>query len=191
VGLFRKLDDLDRWSRARTARWDEEVESNRSPLHIALGVGIVIVPAMVILLFQTVRNEQRDNRVQAKLEQEGVVTAGTVEDVRSPLRWNVFPSTARIEFTTDTEERVSTWVPVSHRPEKGAHVEVRYSRTNPSIARFSGDESPHGGRWKLVAIGGPVFSVGFVAAIMLVERLHARREGRSSYWTGGGRAASP
>jgi hypothetical protein len=69
VGLFRKLDDLDRWSRARTARWDEEVESNRSPLHIALGVGIVIVPAMVILLFQTVRNEQRDNRVQAKLEQ--------------------------------------------------------------------------------------------------------------------------
>ncbi len=123
---------------------------------------------MAILLFQTVRNQLEDNRVRAALDRDGGLAVGTATDFKGPNRWNVFPDVMRVEFTTDTGQAVRASVPVSHLPEqKGARVEVRYVRTTPSVARVPGDETPHRGRWILIAVAGPVFSVLFVAFMAL------------------------
>ncbi|HJP65555.1 MAG TPA: DUF3592 domain-containing protein [Actinomycetota bacterium] len=179
---MRRLDD---WARRVTSS-DQQLSDGRQLLIRVLAVAALVVPAMVILLVQTVRAEQRDNAVRAHLERDGIVTAGTVAKVRSPLRWNVFPSTARIDFVTGEGNAVTTWVPVSHLPEKGARLDVRYVGSNPSMARLPGDETPNRGRWKLVAVGGPVFSIALITAFTLGERIQRRSNGRPSYWTGGG-----
>jgi hypothetical protein len=180
MGLFRKL-NMDRW----TAGSDEELSSRSQQIITVLAVLGVLVPATLILLTQTVRAELKDTRVRAQLERDGVVTSGTVAKVKSPLRWNVFPATAQIAFVADERGAVTTWVPVSHAPEDHAHLDIRYSRSNPSVARLTGDERPNRGRWKLVAVGGPVFSIALIAAVTVLGRWQPQREGRPSYWTGG------
>ena len=147
-------------------------------------VSLLVVPAMGILLVQTVRAEMKDNRARAALQHDGAVVTGTVTKVRSPNRWNAFPSAARVAFSTEAGEQVTTWIPVSHTLERGARIEVRYSRQDPSVARVPGDETPNRGRWKLIAIGGPVFSIVLVAVICFLEGLRRRREGSSSNRTG-------
>jgi hypothetical protein len=122
-------------------------------------MALLVVPAMAILLFQTVRNQQEDDRIREALERDGAQAVGTATDFARPLRWNVFPDVMRVEFTTETGEAVRASVPVSHLPEEGARVEVRYVRTNPSVARVPGDETPHRGRWIKIAVWGPIFWV--------------------------------
>ncbi len=186
MGLRSKLDAIDRRFTARSGeRRDEPARLGEHPLLLIGAVALVMVPVISILLFQTVRNELEDNRTQATLRRNGVVGAGTVTGFRHPQRWHVFPDAIRVEFQTDTGKTVRTWMPVSHHQAKGAHVEVSYSRNSPSLARLPGDETPNRGRWKLVAVAGPVFSLVFILVLALSERFRRRREGTASYWTGG------
>lgn len=129
---------------------------------------------MLVLLVQTVRGERHDNRVAAQLDRDGVVTVGTVTKLRSPVRWHVFPSTARITYATGNGEAVSAWVPVSDLLAPGDQRQIRYSRSQPSAARLAGDETPGRGRWKLVVIGGVVFSGGLMGTVTLSELVRRR-----------------
>lgn len=161
---------------ARSVRLDERL-SSRGPLFVsAVVTAVIIVPAMLILLAQTVRGERNDNRVAAQLHRDGVVTLGIVTKLRSPLRWHVFPSTASISYATESGVALSTWVPVSHELEAGDQRQVRYSRSDPLAARLAGDETPGRGRWKLVVIGGMVLAVLLIATSTLSELLRRRRE---------------
>lgn len=164
---------------------DQELSTGRQALITVLTVAGLVIPAMLILLVQTVRAEHKDNRVRAQLDRDGIDTLGTVTEIRSPLRGHVFPSTARIAFMTDQGKAATTWVPVSHLPAEGARLDIRYARNNPSVARLPADETPNRGRWKLVAVGGAVYGVALITVLTLAERVRRRSEERPSYWTGG------
>lgn len=186
MGLRSKLDAIDRRFMARPGeRRDEPPRIGEHPLLLIGSVALLMVPVMSILLFQTGRNELEDHRARAMLQRDGVVVAGTVTGLRRPQRWNVFPDAIRVEFMTETGATVRTWVPVSHRPANGASIEARYSRSTPSLARLAGDETPNRGRWKLVAVAGPLVSLALILLLTLSERFRRRSDGGSSYWTGG------
>lgn len=175
VGLLRKLDDLDRRFGARaghTTDWEERqvVARGLSLPMIAALVALLIVPVMAILLVQTVWNQQEDSRVRETLERDGGLAVGTVTEFKRPLRGNVVPDEMRVEFMTERGKTVTAWVPVSHLPAKGARIEVRYVRSNPSVARVPGDETPHRGRWIIIAGWGPTFFVIMVVILGLTER---------------------
>lgn len=185
VGIRSKLDALDRRFVVRPGEGrGEPPRVGEHPLLLGASLALLMVPVMSILLIQTVRNELEDNRVRATLQRDEAAAKGTVTGLRHPQRWNVFPDAIRVEFVTETGETVRSWMPVSHRQAEGALVEVRYYRSNPSAARLPGDETPHRGRWKLVAIAGPGFTLALILLMTLSERFRRQRADRPSYWTG-------
>ena len=79
MGLFERLDALDKRFGARSReRPDEPSSLTTEPRLLVAVVALLVVPAMSILLFQTVRSEVEDNRVRTQLERDGVPALGTI-----------------------------------------------------------------------------------------------------------------
>lgn len=178
MGIWAKLREKDQelLSRAAAGREEERWKvASQSIARSAAAPAVVVLAVAALLLFITIRNEQSDERAVEALNREGAVAVGTVTNFRMPLRHSLWADEVRIEFATESGESVSTWVPSRHSPERGWKVEVRYVRSDPSVVRLPGDETPNRGRWVIVAVGGPVMlGVVFltVALMKLVLRAH-------------------
>lgn len=169
MGLLSWLEGLDR-------RYADRVPDEESPWLGVAGIAGVITVAMAVLLVQTVGGERRDNEARDRLRTEGVPAAGTVVAVRDQRGVTVLPEAVRVEFTTEDGTRVRSWLPVSARDaEVGDRLELRYARSDPSVARVRGNEVPYSGRWIWVALGGPAAIVVLSALLLLRFRYVASR----------------
>ena len=170
MGLLTWLEGLDRRYADRVP--DEE----ESPWWGVAGIGGVITVAMAVLLVQTVGGERRDNEARDRLRTEGVPAEGTVVAVRDQRGVTVLPEAVRVEFATEDGKTVAAWMPVSAPDaEVGDRLELRYVRSDPSVARVRGDEVPYSGRWIWVALGGPAVILVLSAVLLVRFRYVASR----------------
>lgn len=138
----------------------------------------VLVPMLVIagvgahVFYRAVQKERADGQAVFALQREGVMTLGTVTSVRPPPRGAFFAGQVRIRFITEAQDEVSTLVPSNRSPAVGESVEVQYVRSDPSVARLSGDETPNRGRWRVVAAFYALVMVLAGIALTRVVRRH-------------------
>ena len=162
MGLLDRLAALDR--RLGIDVQSEQRGSKRLPVLVLVAFFLIgMVPVGAALW-----NGNHDRDVAARLGRDGAVGTGQVVDVRSK-GWlkAVAGQGAKVVFRTAGGEAVSTWVTVGDLPHRGP-TEVRYLRSDPSVARLVDDPAPRDGVWPVTA--ALLFLAAWITCLVALAR---------------------
>ena len=170
------LDNFDHRVSSRAARREEERQLGMNQKGVLWWLAVppilILALAAVILVF-TEKNDLADRQVASSLERGGVVVEGSV--IAIDFRHKVqlfFGKSVEVAFTTETGQRMTTWVPTTISVQEGP-ASVRYLRSDPSVARLVADPIPRKGRSKAVLslyAGVLVFWVPMIIVLHLRSR---------------------
>jgi hypothetical protein len=168
VALLDRFAGLDR--RLGLDRESEQRGSKKTVVLFLAMFGVVgLVPIGAALW-----NGHHDRDVASRLRRDGAVAAGEVVDVsRKGKLKAVAGQGAKVIFRTESGEEVSTWVTVRDVPPKGP-TEVRYLRSDPSVARLVDDPAPRNGVWPVVS--AVLFAAAWIGLVVASAMNFHRRK---------------
>jgi hypothetical protein len=155
VGIFQRLDALDRWAGASPP---SRSHSYGRPW-LRYGVGCLFVVLFLAYGVLTAWNSRHDLQVADRLGRDGDQVQGQIIDYRVPHQLKGAHE-VKVSFGTLTGQHVETWVTVSKYRSPGP-TQVRYLKSDPSVARLVDDLEPRAG--DLLALIIIVFGLGALA----------------------------